>query len=111
MNVTRGDKVITAFSSGDCFGEMGYVSRIKRMSSIRAAGDVSLLRINEAQMEHASESCQLRFHKKFLRTLIGRLGQPEMDEFGAVSVRGENQPMAPPISAGDAPAVAGVTGR
>lgn len=95
MNVTRSGKVITTFSSGDCFGEMGYVSRIKRMATIRAANDVCLLRINEAQMVHASESCQLRFHKKFLRKLIGRLGQPEMDEFGAVGVKGKNLPVAP----------------
>lgn len=95
VNVTRSGKIITTFSSGDCFGEMGYVSRIKRMATIRAANDVCLLRINEAQMEHASETCQLRFHKKFLRMLIGRLGQPEMDEFGAVGVKNKNLPVVP----------------
>lgn len=112
VNVARGGKVITTFGSGDCFGEMGYVSRIQRMATIRAARDVCLLRINEAQMEHASESCQLRFHKKFLRTLISRLGQPEMDEFGAVGVRGQNHPMAPAIGTSrGGPAAAGIAGR
>ncbi|HEY5701235.1 MAG TPA: hypothetical protein VIT83_04020, partial [Gammaproteobacteria bacterium] len=89
---------VTSFTAGDCFGEMGYVSRIKPTATIRAANDVSLLRINEAQMEHASESCQLRFHKRFLRTLVGRLGHSANDELGAVGVEGNNQPVAPRAS-------------
>jgi len=97
VNVTREGKVITTFTSGDCFGEMGYVSRIKRTATIRTAIDVSLLRINEAQMGHASESCQLRFPKKFLKTLVGRLGQSAKDDFGALGVESKNQPMAPTI--------------
>jgi hypothetical protein len=34
---------------------------------------VSLLRVSATLLEQASMSCQLQFHKVFLRELIGRL--------------------------------------
>ena len=98
VNVSRGGGVVTRFSSGDCFGEMGYVSRTKRTASIQAAKDVSLIRINEAQMEQASESCQLRFHKAFLHTLIDRLTHSSGDELAALGVEGANRPVAPNLA-------------
>ena len=34
---------------------------------------VALLRVSSTLLEQASEACQLRFNKVFLRSLIGRL--------------------------------------
>jgi CRP-like cAMP-binding protein len=98
VNVSRAGGVVTRFSSGDCFGEMGYVSRTKRTASIQTANDVSLIRINEAQMEQASESCQLRFHKAFLHTLIDRLAHSSGDELAALGVEAANRPVAPNLA-------------
>jgi len=58
---------------GDCSGEMGYLSNMKRTADIIAETDVTLLEIDAATMERASAACQLRFNKMFLQTLIERL--------------------------------------
>jgi len=71
--VKKGDTSIGALTKGDCFGEMGYISKTQRTASIYADGRVSLLKAKSTLMEKASESCQLRFTKVFLRTLILRL--------------------------------------
>jgi serine/threonine protein kinase len=73
--VKKGSTAIGALHKGDCFGEMGYISKIERTASIYAQGRVSLLKAKFTLMEQASESCQLRFTKVFLHTLITRLSQ------------------------------------
>lgn len=73
VTVRKGEKAISALSKGDCFGEMGYLSKTRRTASIVAKDDVSLLKINSSLMERASLTCQLRFNKVFLMTLIERL--------------------------------------
>ncbi len=95
VKVIQGGKVLTTISSGNCFGELNYVAGIKQLHNIEAAGDVALLQINEAQMSRASESCQLRFHKTFLRNLIGRLAQSSGASLAALSVQSPNRPVAP----------------
>ncbi len=95
VNVTQNGKVLTKLSSGHCFGELNYVAGVRQLHSIEAARDVSLLQINEAQMSRASESCQLRFHKTFLRNLIGRLAQTSGASLAALSVQSPNRPVAP----------------
>ena len=60
-------------SAGDCFGETSYVRGAKRTASIRAKGPVTMLRVSSTLMEQVSSSCQLRFNKVFLRSLITRL--------------------------------------
>ena len=73
--VKKGETAIGSLTKGDCFGEMGYLSRTQRTASIFAQGRVSLLKAKFTLMEQASESCQLRFTKVFLHTLITRLSQ------------------------------------
>lgn len=58
---------------GDCFGETSYVRGAKRTASIIASGPVTILRVSSTLMEQVSSSCQLRFNKVFLRSLITRL--------------------------------------
>ena len=58
---------------GACFGETSYVRGAKRTASIRASGPVTILRVSSTLMEQVSSSCQLRFNKVFLRSLITRL--------------------------------------
>jgi serine/threonine protein kinase len=62
-----------ALANGDCFGETSYVRGAKRQASIRADGDVTILRVSSTLMEQVSSACQLRFNKVFLRALITRL--------------------------------------
>ena len=88
---------LTSLSAGDCFGEMNYLRRSKRTASIIALNDVSLLRITETQMEQALESCQKRFNRVFLRTLVERLERTseELTELRDAHTGVSNIPPAP----------------
>jgi CRP-like cAMP-binding protein len=59
--------------SGDCFGEASYVPGAKRTATIRASTPVTVLKVSSTLLEQVSASCQLRFNRVFLRTLIARL--------------------------------------
>lgn len=71
--VTKNNREIRNLLMGDCFGEMGYLTRTKRTASIKAKADTSLLKINSTVISQVSLNCQVRFLKVFLRTLIHRL--------------------------------------
>ena len=73
--VNVGPKTIESLSSGDCVGEMGYLSKAKRTASVITLSDVSALKIDSALLEWASIPCQLRFNKVFTKTFIERLGR------------------------------------
>jgi len=60
-------------SAGACFGETSYVRGARRTATICAHGATTILRVSSTLMEQASSSCQLRFNKVFLRSLITRL--------------------------------------
>ncbi|HLU62109.1 MAG TPA: serine/threonine-protein kinase [Gammaproteobacteria bacterium] len=73
--VTKGGKVLGKLREGDCFGEMGYMSRSKRTATVTSSSGVTVMRVNATLIEQASVPCQLRFHRVFLRTLIERLAR------------------------------------
>ena len=75
VEVKKGKAVIGALGRGDCFGEMGYVARTKRIASIVAKTDVAVMKVTSTHIDQTSLSCQLNFHKVFLKTLIGRLSR------------------------------------
>jgi CRP-like cAMP-binding protein len=49
----------------------------KRTATIRAAAPVTVLKVSSTLLEQVSASCQLRFNRVFLRSLIGRLQSAE----------------------------------
>lgn len=71
--VQANGKKLGVLSNGHCFGETSYVKGAKRTASICAKGPVTILRVSSTLMEQVSSSCQLRFNKVFLRSLITRL--------------------------------------
>lgn len=73
VNVTKGGKALGRLKEGDCFGEMGYLSKTERTATVVSENGVAVMRVNSTLIEQASVHCQLRFHKVFLRTLIQRL--------------------------------------
>ncbi len=64
---------IAVLETGDCFGEASYVPGAKRTATVRAINAVTVLKVSATQLEQVSVSCQLRFNRVFLRSLIGRL--------------------------------------
>lgn len=75
VNVTKQGRSLGQLRMGDCFGEMGYLSKIRRTASVIADGPVSLMKVNATLIEQATTECQLRFSRVFLRVLIDRLSK------------------------------------
>jgi serine/threonine protein kinase len=73
VSVRSGRRETGILSEGDCFGEASYVRGARRTATISAIGSVTLTRVSSTLLEQASSSCQLRFNKVFLRSLIERL--------------------------------------
>jgi eukaryotic-like serine/threonine-protein kinase len=76
--VERGGKTVGMLETGDCFGESSYLPGARRSASVRTASTVTLLKVGATLLEQASSSCQLRFNRVFLRSLIERLQKSEL---------------------------------
>ena len=75
--VERHGKAVGRLETGDCFGESSYVPGSRRSASVRADGNVTLLKVGATLLEQVSPTCQLRFNRVFLRSLIERLQKSE----------------------------------
>lgn len=73
VTVEMNASAVGSLTEGDCFGESSYVGGVKRNSTIRADGSVTVLSVSATLLEQVSTDCQLRFNKVFLRSLIRRL--------------------------------------
>lgn len=78
VSVRIGDTEISQLTTGDCIGELGYLSKVKRTASVIATGDVSALKVDSNLMEWASLPCQMVFSKAFQQTLINRLSKTNL---------------------------------
>ena len=75
VDVFKDRSLIGHLKSGDCFGEMSYLSKAKRTATIIAKSDVDLMKINATLIEQASIECQLHFSRVFMKTLVKRLSE------------------------------------
>jgi serine/threonine protein kinase len=73
VRIGRGGDSLGTIPAGGCFGEASYGEGSRRDTLAEAQEAVTLLKVGATLIEQASISCQLRFHKVFLRELIGRL--------------------------------------
>ena len=73
VEVYHDTKLIDTIKAGDCFGEMGFLTKAKRTATVRAGDNVHLLKLNNEQVDRMSLGCQLHFNRVFLRTLLKRL--------------------------------------
>jgi eukaryotic-like serine/threonine-protein kinase len=73
VRLSRGGDIIGRVPAGGCFGEAGYAEGSRRDTVAEAESAVTMLKITATLLEQSSVSCQLRFHKVFVRELIGRL--------------------------------------
>jgi serine/threonine protein kinase len=74
--VMRNGNPVGELEEGDCFGETSYVRGAKRLATIKALTNVTLMKVSSTLLEQSSAACQLRFNKVFLRNLISRLQSP-----------------------------------
>jgi eukaryotic-like serine/threonine-protein kinase len=75
VNILKNDQIIDTLQDGNCFGEMGFLSRTERTATVKAKTDVSLIRVNKSTLDRADETTQLRFFRVFVEVVIGRLKQ------------------------------------
>jgi serine/threonine protein kinase len=75
VNVTRSNRLLNTLSSGNCFGEMAYISRKKlpRSATVAANTEITVMKIFPDQLIQLSDRCQLHFNQAFLFTLADRL--------------------------------------
>ena len=73
MSVNKGGREIVRLEPGDCFGEMGMISRRPRTATIIAATEVLVMKLRDSVIDRTSINCQLRFQRQFLIALIERL--------------------------------------
>jgi len=74
-DVSKKGTFLYSLGPGDCFGEMGYLTKIRRTASVTAAGPLSVMKVNSTLIEQVTADCQLRFYKVFVRVLIERLSR------------------------------------
>lgn len=72
-DVKKEGTTLITLNEGDCFGEMGYLTRTERSADVISTTNVMLIKVNSTLIERASPNCQLHFYKVFLKTLIIRL--------------------------------------
>ena len=68
--VVDGETALATLVPGDCFGIRGSKTNRRQL---RARNDSLLLQINEQGLLQTSATCQLRFSREFLHTIIDRL--------------------------------------
>ncbi|MDD9824220.1 MAG: serine/threonine-protein kinase [Gammaproteobacteria bacterium] len=66
---------IDRLDTGGCFGEMGYLTGIKRTATVSAGDHSHLVKINANLAAKLSPAVQLKFSRAFIRVLVNRLAQ------------------------------------
>jgi serine/threonine protein kinase len=64
---------VYTLTRGECFGEMGFITRERRTATVVANNSVWVMKVRPSLIERTSAICQLKFHKVFLSTLATRL--------------------------------------
>jgi eukaryotic-like serine/threonine-protein kinase len=73
VSVHRNSREIIRLHAGECFGEMGMLSRKPRTATIMAETEVTVIKIRDTTIDRMSMNCQFRFQRQFLIALIERL--------------------------------------
>ncbi len=75
VTVTRNNRLLNVLSSGDCIGEMAFISgrQMPRSATINATTEITLMKMLPSQLARLSSNCQLHFNQAFLHVLAERL--------------------------------------
>jgi CRP-like cAMP-binding protein len=69
VRVTRGKKVLSVLSAGDCFGEMSYLAQKKeashRSATVTTTSDCIVMKIRAEDLRAASLSCRRPLRRAF----------------------------------------------
>lgn len=73
--VSKAGTTIGWINKGDCFGEVGFVTKKERTATIYSIDELTLMKVNATLMEQVTEGCQLRYYKAFTEALVRRLSE------------------------------------
>jgi eukaryotic-like serine/threonine-protein kinase len=74
VKVTRRNKLLNILDSGECFGEMAYLSEEKRRGAdVSTMSDAKVISIENSALSTASDATRHRFDNAFLSILVERL--------------------------------------
>ena len=71
--LNKGGNRVAILTTGQCFGELGYLTRTPRSASVRSRDDTMTVRLDPTDMNTLSVSCQMRFRDGFARAIGERL--------------------------------------
>ncbi len=75
--VRKNGTEIALLGSGECFGEMAFISGQARSASVVTATECVLLKISATLLDRSSKSIQLQFYRNFAITLVRRLAKEQ----------------------------------
>ena len=80
VSVTLSGKNLDTVKPGGCFGEILYFTEHvqRRTTTISALGDITVIEIKAEALRAATDACQVSLNKAFMRVLIERLMQANM---------------------------------
>jgi eukaryotic-like serine/threonine-protein kinase len=80
VSVTLSGKQLNTVKPGGCFGEILYFTEHieRRTTTITASSDVTVIEIKAEALRAATDACQVSLNKAFMRVLIDRLMQANM---------------------------------
>jgi len=80
VSVTLSGKNLNTIKPGRCFGEILYFTEHidRRTTTITALGEVTVIEIKADALRAATDACQVSLNKAFMRVLIERLMQANM---------------------------------
>jgi serine/threonine protein kinase len=75
VKVTKRQKLLNILSTGECFGEMSYLSRAsnERSADVTTMSPSRVISIRSDDLENASDACRNRFDRAFMSILVERL--------------------------------------
>ncbi len=77
MRVAKNGKLLSVLGSGECFGEMAYLSETdkRRRATVTSNADSRIARIRIADLDQAPATCRHKFDHAFMVNLAERLNQ------------------------------------
>jgi serine/threonine protein kinase len=75
VKVTKRNRLLNILNSGECFGEMSYLSRQtnERSADVISLSPSRVITIRLDDLAHASDACRHRFDRAFMSILVERL--------------------------------------
>ena len=76
VKVIKQGKLLNILNTGECFGEMAYISRASgsmRSADVVALSDSRVITIHNADLDRASDVCRHKFDRAFMAILVERL--------------------------------------